>query len=80
MDNKVLSMTEKDSFIVVRWCNRLRSFYFSPRSIWEHTAYQEFIETKQRYRIVNIERLLEVLDFDSDDIEGFRKWYKLTLD
>ncbi|MBU8901680.1 MAG: transposase [Victivallales bacterium] len=44
---------------------------------WKHTAYHEFIETKQRYRIVNIERLLECLDFDNE--ESFRKWYKETL-
>ncbi len=43
----------------------------------EHAAYHEFIETKQRYRVVNIERLLECLDFN--DVESFRKWYQETL-
>jgi len=59
--------------------NMLRAGAVAHPAEWEHAAYHEFIETKQRYRIVNIERLLEVLDFAPGDIEGFRKWYKSTL-
>jgi putative transposase len=60
--------------------NMVRAGAVAHPAEWEHTAYHEFIEPKQRYRIVNIARLLEVLDFDPADIEGFRKWYISTLD
>jgi putative transposase len=59
--------------------NMVRAGAVAHPAEWEHAAYHEFIETKQRYKIVNIERLLEVLGFAPDDIEGFRKWYKSTL-
>ena len=44
---------------------------------WEHTAYHEFINPKQRYRIVNMQRLLECLNFSDEG--SFRNWYNEAL-
>jgi hypothetical protein len=46
-------------------------------SEWDACGYNEFYKQKQRFRIININRLLQVLDIL--DIETFRKWHTLTL-
>lgn len=46
-------------------------------SEWEHTAYHEFVGTRQRYRVVNIKRLLQVANIADEG--KFRKWYAKTL-
>lgn len=45
---------------------------------WEHCAYHEFIGERQRYRVVNMKRLLRVLGMN--DEESFRAWYIKTLE
>ena len=45
---------------------------------WNSSAYHEFYSSKKRYRIINIQRLLDILGIQ--DIDKFRKWHTLTLD
>jgi hypothetical protein len=44
---------------------------------WDAGAYHEFYREKSKYRIVNIQRLLQVLGIG--DIEHFRKWHTLKI-
>ena len=46
-------------------------------SEWDSCGHNEFHAPKQRYGIINMNRLLRVLGMD--DVESFRKWHKLTL-
>ena len=57
--------------------NMVRAGVVKHPSEWEACSYNEFYKLKQRYRIINIMRLLKVLDFP--DIESFRNWHTLTL-
>ena len=57
--------------------NMVRTGVVDHPSKWEHTAYHEFMGKRQRYKIVNTERLLKCLGVK--DIETFRKWYIKTL-
>jgi len=45
---------------------------------WDVCGYHEFYNPRNRYRIVNMKRLLDATDFDT--IEDFRKWHTLILD
>jgi len=45
---------------------------------WKHSGYHEIMGDRQRYRIINEKRLLQVLFMN--DIERLRNWYSLTLD
>ncbi len=45
---------------------------------WDASGCNEFYRPKQRYRIINTNRLLEVLAMP--DIGSFRKWHTSTLD
>jgi REP-associated tyrosine transposase len=47
-------------------------------SKWDACGYHEFYNPKQRCRIINIDKLLQVLAMP--DIERFKKWHTLTLD
>ncbi len=44
---------------------------------WEHGSYAEFTGTRKRYRIIDMEELLQSLNID--DIDEFQKWYLATL-
>ena len=44
---------------------------------WDACAYHEFYQMKSKYRIVNMQRLLQVLGIG--DVEHFRKWHTLTI-
>jgi len=58
--------------------NMVRAGVVTHPSEWDACAYNEFYKTKSKFRIVNIERLLQVLSIGS--IEEFRKWHTLTID
>jgi len=47
-------------------------------SEWDACGYNEFHNPKQRFAIINMDRLLQALAMN--DVEKFRKWHKLTLD
>ena len=46
-------------------------------SQWKHSGYHEIMGERQRYRVINEKRVLEVLN--SNDIASLRRWYKLTI-
>ncbi len=48
-------------------------------SQWDAYAYHEFHQSKNKFRIVNIARLCQVL-LAIDSVEEFRKWHTLTID
>ena len=45
---------------------------------WEYSAFDDFYGQKHRYKIINIRKLLECLEFD--DINIFRDWHKRNID
>lgn len=45
---------------------------------WDCCAYHELYSSRKRYRIINIPRLLRVLEIPN--IDKFREWHTLTLD
>jgi len=57
--------------------NMIRAGVVKHPSEWKHSGYNEIMGERLRYRIINKKRLLEVLY--ADDIDSFRKWYKLTI-
>jgi len=57
--------------------NMVRAGAVKHPSEWDTCGYNEFYKQKHRFRIININRLLQVLDIL--DIETFRKWHTLTL-
>ena len=58
--------------------NMVRTGKVNHPSEWDACGYHEFYKTKNKFRIVNIKKLLQVLSADS--IEEFRKWHTLTID
>jgi len=58
--------------------NMVRAGAVAHPSDWDACGCNEFHTPKQRFRIINMNRLLQVLAMD--DVESFRKWHKLTLD
>ncbi len=44
---------------------------------WEHCAIHELLGKRERYRIINMQRLLQCLDISSE--KAFRSWYLKTL-
>jgi len=44
---------------------------------WQHTAYHEFTGKRKRYRVIDIDRLLNCLMMDN--LVNFHSWYKSTL-
>eukprot|EP00831_Metopus_contortus_P010564 TRINITY_DN14114_c0_g2_i1.p3 TRINITY_DN14114_c0_g2~~TRINITY_DN14114_c0_g2_i1.p3 ORF type:complete len:183 (-),score=21.12 TRINITY_DN14114_c0_g2_i1:21-569(-) len=44
---------------------------------WKHTAFHEFVGNRERYKIVNMDKLLKILGIPSYD--EFLTWYKKTL-
>ena len=58
--------------------NMVRAGVVRHPSEWDSCGYGEFYNPKQRCGIVNMPRLLRVLDIP--DVENFRKWHTLTLD
>jgi putative transposase len=46
---------------------------------WRHGGHLELSGARQRYRIVNVARLLECLGRNADQLDAFRHWYELTL-
>ena len=57
--------------------NMVRAKAVKHPSKWDACAYHEFYKTKSKFRIVNIQRLLQVLS--AGNIEQFRKWHTLTI-
>jgi putative transposase len=57
--------------------NMVRAGVVRHPSKWDACAYHEFYREKSKYRIVNMQRLLQVLGIG--DIEHFRKWHTLTI-
>ena len=45
---------------------------------WEHCAIRELLGKRERYRIINMQRLLQCLDIGTE--KAFRTWYLKTLD
>jgi putative transposase len=58
--------------------NMVRAGVVKHPSFWKHSGYHEIMGERQRYRIINKERLLQALSMD--DIERMRRWYRLTLE
>ena len=45
---------------------------------WEHCAIRELLGKRERYRIINMQRLLQCLDIGTE--KAFRTWYLKALD
>ena len=58
--------------------NMVRTGVVKHPSKWKHCGYHEIIRKRQRYSIINRERLLQVLYMN--DFNKFRRWYKRVLD
>jgi len=46
---------------------------------WKHCGYQELINARKRYRIINQRRLLQCLQIGGDPV-SFMDWYRRTLE
>ena len=46
---------------------------------WRHGGYHELSGARQRYRIINLERVLNCLARDTGQLNGFQSWYETTL-
>ena len=57
--------------------NMVRAGVVKHPSEWKHGSHAEFTGTRKRYRIINIDRLLECLWMSSE--KEFRQWYLQTL-
>jgi len=58
--------------------NMVRAGAVKHPSKWDVCGYHEFYNPRTRYRVVNTERLLSAVKFES--IEKFRKWHKLIME
>lgn len=58
--------------------NMVRAGVVKHPAEWQHSAVQEFLGLKKRYRIVNAASLMNCLSIDSE--KDFRKWYCATLE
>ena len=58
--------------------NMVRAGAVGHPSEWDACAYREFHARKTKYRIVDVDRLLQVLGMDG--IDSFRGWHLATLD
>jgi putative transposase len=58
--------------------NMIRAGAVNHPSKWDACGYNEFYNPKQRCRIINIDKLLQVLAIP--DVERFKQWHTLTLD
>ena len=57
--------------------NMIRAGVVKHPSEWDACGYNEFYNPKQRFRIINMNRLFQVLSIS--DIDTFRKWHTSTL-
>ena len=57
--------------------NMVRAGAVKQPSEWKHTAFHEFVGKRKRYKIVNMDKLLQVLGIGSE--EKFVDWYVKTL-
>ena len=57
--------------------NMVRTGVIDHPSKWDACGYNEFYNPKQRYRIINTDRLLQALAIPT--LERFREWHTLTL-
>jgi putative transposase len=57
--------------------NMIRAGVVKQPGEWQHTAYHELTGKRKRYRVIDMERLLNCLMMDS--LANFQRWYKLTL-
>jgi len=46
---------------------------------WAHSGYHELLGQRQRYRVLNVGRLLWALGMDAP-VDEFRRWYAATID
>lgn len=60
--------------------NMVRAGQVEHPSEWEHSGYHEIMKDKDRYRIVNVQRLMECLKLGNAGKEELRNWYRKTLD
>ena len=59
--------------------NMVRAKAVAHPSQWRASGYHELSGRRQRYRVLNVDRLLWCLGMPGD-VEGFRQWYTATLD
>jgi REP-associated tyrosine transposase len=57
----------------------LRAGVVKPPQEWNHAGIQELLGTKQRYCIINKNRLLRALGFRVSEFAKFKDWYIATL-
>ncbi len=57
--------------------NMVRAGVVGHLAEWEHCAHHEFVGNRQRYKIVNMDKLRQVLGIGSE--EKFVDWYVKTL-
>ncbi len=57
--------------------NMMRAGAVKHPAEWKHTAFHEFVGNRERYKIVNMDKLLKILGSSSYD--KFLFWYKKTL-
>ena len=58
--------------------NMVRAGVVGHPAEWDSCGYREFYNPKSKFRIINMERLLDALSVD--DIEQFRKWHTFTIE
>jgi putative transposase len=59
--------------------NMVRAGVVSHPTEWKHGGHHELAGTRQRYRLLNLGRLLRCLGHMDEDPEAFRAWYVDTL-
>jgi len=59
--------------------NMVRAGAVSHPREWPHGGHHELSGTRQRYRIVNVPRLMKCLGHPDADVGSFREWYMSTL-
>ena len=58
--------------------NMVRAGVVTHPEEWRHCGHHDLTGSRQRYRVVNVDRLLKCLRH-GDDVDGFRRWYLATL-
>ena len=58
--------------------NMVRAKVVKHPSEWDACGFNEFYNPKERYRIINIDRLLQTLDINS--INEFKQWHTSTIE
>ena len=59
--------------------NMVRAGVVAHPAEWAHGGHRELAGTRQRYRLINLSRLIKCLGHEDGDVEAFHRWYTDTL-